>query len=114
MKMKQGLKINSHGTKFWYVNDKLHSEDDRPAAEFTNGDKHWFQYGQRHRADGPAVSFINGQRHWYRNDVLHRIDGPALQCNDPPDYWYIDGIQISEIQFNQHPLVLMHRFVNEK
>ena len=34
------VKIYDDGTKFWYLDDKLHREDG-PAVECANGTKHW-------------------------------------------------------------------------
>ena len=35
------VKVYDNGTKFWYLNDKLHREDG-PACEYANGDKFWY------------------------------------------------------------------------
>jgi hypothetical protein len=34
----------------------------------SNGNKHWFLNGERHRTDGPAVEFKDGTKLWYLND----------------------------------------------
>ena len=34
------VKVHGNGTKFWYLNGKLHSEAG-PAIEYATGDKHW-------------------------------------------------------------------------
>jgi hypothetical protein len=36
-----GLFISAVGTKYYYLNDKLHREDG-PAVECADGTKHWF------------------------------------------------------------------------
>jgi hypothetical protein len=59
--------VDDHGTKHWYLNDKLHREDG-PAIECANGDKYWYINDQFHREDGPAVEFANGTKEWYLND----------------------------------------------
>ena len=38
--------VNEYGTKFWYLNGKLHREDG-PAVEYANGDKFWCLNGTR-------------------------------------------------------------------
>ena len=43
--MLNGLKIDSNGTKRWYLNNQLH------------------------RTDGPAVEYYNGYKYWYINGV---------------------------------------------
>ena len=40
---KPELKINSFGTKYWYLN------------------------GKRHRIDGPAIEYVDGTKYWYLN-----------------------------------------------
>ena len=37
--MKDGLNIDSNGTKCWYLNGKFHRTDG-PAIEYTDGTKH--------------------------------------------------------------------------
>jgi hypothetical protein len=65
--MKNGLIIDEHGSKFWYVNNKLHREDG-PAIECIDGTKHWYINGKLHREDGPAIEYIGGDKSWYLND----------------------------------------------
>jgi len=82
-----GLNINEFGSKFYYLNNKLHREDG-PAIETSHGDKEWFLNGERHRLDGPARICSNGTKFWYQNGLLHRIDGPALEFNCGTRFWY--------------------------
>ena len=35
------VRVYNNGTKYWYLNDKLHREDG-PAIEFANGTKSWY------------------------------------------------------------------------
>ena len=56
------------GTKYWYLNDKLHREDG-PAVELKNGTNLWYLNGKRHREDGPAIEYANGTKRWYLNDT---------------------------------------------
>ena len=65
------VKVFASGTKYWYLNGKLHREDG-PATEHTNGSKKWFLNGKLHREDGPAVKDADGTKYWYRNGKLHR------------------------------------------
>jgi hypothetical protein len=64
--IKNGLKINISGTKYWYLNNQLHRVND-PAVEFANGTKFWFFNGRLHRVDGPAIEYASGHKHWYLN-----------------------------------------------
>ena len=36
----------------------------------SNGDKHWYLNGVRHREDGPAIEYANGTKYWYFNGKL--------------------------------------------
>jgi hypothetical protein len=65
--MRNGLIVDSFGTKYWYLNDQLHRED-APAVEYPNGDKEWYLHNQLHRANGPAIEWANGDKHWYLHD----------------------------------------------
>jgi len=40
------LKFYSNGNKIWYLNNKLHREDD-PSIEFKNGKKQWWLNGKQ-------------------------------------------------------------------
>ena len=37
--------VSEYGTKYWYLNDKLHREDG-PAIEWANGTKWWYLNGK--------------------------------------------------------------------
>ena len=39
------VKVYGDGSKFWYLNDKLHREDG-PAIEYANGIKYWYLKGK--------------------------------------------------------------------
>lgn len=69
------------GIKFWYKNEKLHREDS-PAVEWPSGRKDWYLNGKRHRLNGPAIEYVNGLKEWW-----------------------IEGKQLTEEEFNEHPLV---------
>ena len=64
--IKYTVKVYPDGTKYWYLNDKLHREDG-PACEYVNGDKSWYLNGKYHREDGPAIEGSDGSKHWYLN-----------------------------------------------
>ena len=71
------VKVYSNGTKYWYLNDKLHRED------------------------GPACEYPNGDKLWYLNDKLHREDGPAFEHASGAKFWYLDGKELTESEFNE-------------
>ena len=62
------IETNDAGTKFWWLNGKLHREDG-PAVELCDGSKYWYINNRLHREDGPAVEFANGIKGWYLNDI---------------------------------------------
>ena len=37
--------------------------------EYTNGSKHWYLNGERHRENGPAIECANGDKFWFFNGV---------------------------------------------
>ncbi len=88
------MRVDSDGSKRWYLNGKLHREDG-PAVEWPNGEKHWYLNGKLHREGGPAVECANGTKAWYLNGKYHREDGPAVECADGRREWYLNGKKFS-------------------
>ena len=60
--MKNGLIIDSLGTKRWYKDDKLH-RDDGPAIEWPNGSKEWYLNGKQVSESDLSIITINGKRY---------------------------------------------------
>ena len=92
---------NNNGSKYWYINDKLHREDG-PAIEFVRGHKEWFINGKLHRTDGPAIEYADGSKLWYLNGEIHRTDGPAFEHTNGYKEWWINGKKMSEKEFNAY------------
>jgi len=46
-----------------YINKS--NQLDGPTVEWSNGTKFWFVDGKLHRLDGPAIEWDNGDKHWY-------------------------------------------------
>ena len=88
------------GTKKWWLNGQLHREDG-PASIYNNGTKEWYHKGELHREDGPAIENADGGRSWFINGKRHRLDGPAAIEADGHLWWYIDNENLSEAQFNE-------------
>ena len=84
------MKEDTYGTKYWYLNDKLHRVDG-PAIEYTNGTKFWYLNGKLHREDGPAIEYSSGTKRWFLNGKLHREDGPAIEYADGEKRWFLNG-----------------------
>jgi hypothetical protein len=82
-----------NGKKEWYVNHKLHRDNDLPAVEYMDGSKQWYQNGLNHREnDLPAIEINNGTKWWMKNGKLHRDnDLPAVVGFNGYKYWYKNG-----------------------
>lgn len=91
--------VDEKGTKFWYLNGKLHREDG-PAVEYANGTKFWYLNDEPHREDGPACEYPDGEKYWYLDGIRHREDGPAVECADGSKFWYLNDEELSEEEFN--------------
>jgi hypothetical protein len=95
------VKIDSYGTKEWYLNNKLHCEHG-PAIECgEGGSKFWYLDGKLHRTDGPAIEDYYGTKFWYLDGKLHREDGPAIEDSYGTKRWYLDDIEMTEAEFNK-------------
>jgi hypothetical protein len=86
---------------------KLNDEDAVPenytgCAEYSNGNKHWYKEGKRHREDGPAIEYVDGNKCWYIEGKIHREDGPAIEYVDGNKCWYIED----EFMKSEHGIYL--------
>ena len=81
-------------------NGKRHRTDG-PAVEYPNGTKEWHQNNQLHRTNGPAIEYPDGAKYWYQNNQLHRIDCPAIERANGTKKWYIEGVNLTEPEFNK-------------
>lgn len=96
------VEVDKKGTVRFYKpgTNELHRLDG-PAVEHANGDKSWFQNGERHRIDGPAIENSDGTKSWYQNDKLHRLDGPAVEWANGDKGWWIEGVYYTEEEFKE-------------
>ena len=67
---------------------------------YTNGDKHWFYGGKRHREDGPAIEFFSGGKEWWLNNQRHREDGAACEYSDGVKFWYLNDVRYTEEEYH--------------
>jgi len=67
--MKYDIKIDSFGTKRYFLNRVLHREEG-PAIEYIDGEKHWYKNGELHRENGPAIERANGTKKWYKMESI--------------------------------------------
>lgn len=44
--------------------------------------------------------YPNGSKFWWLNEELHREDGPAIEWLDGTKEWYLNGVELSEQDFN--------------
>ena len=63
-----------------------------------------------HRLCGPAIEYVSGTKVWFIDNKIHRIDGPAVEWHTGNKNWYIENERLTEEEFNQHPLVIEHKF----
>jgi len=83
--------VRPSGEAWWYVNGKLHRDNDKPAYTSPDGRKAWFQHGVVHRDGGPAETAPNGRMAYYQQGKLHREDGPAIIDPRKGNEWWIHG-----------------------
>jgi hypothetical protein len=77
----------------------------------------WFQNGFLHREEidlktGLTLPAIieNQALAWYQNGLRHREDGYAVEnLNNGPQQYWLEGNQLSEEEFNHHPLIVIHK-----
>jgi len=86
--------INKYGNKYWVNEKDIAHREDGPAYIFANGEKHWFQHGERHRDGGPAIELNDGTLMWFKYGKKHREDGPAVKNFEGTQEWWLDDRQI--------------------
>lgn len=112
-------KINAKGDRVWLLNSLVHrTERDEngmvlPAFERINGHKEWWVNGKLHRDDDlPAIMAANGSETWYKNGKIHRTTRdlnnlvlPAIQRIDGHKEWWIDGV-IHRVDIDEYGSIL--------
>lgn len=78
----------------WWLNGKLHREEDLPAWELSNGFvRKWYRHDKLHRDGGrPAVEY-GEDREWWVNGKRHRDGGEPAFVSVLSDVreWWVDG-----------------------
>ena len=95
------IKIHKDGTKEHYNSKGQLHRTDGPAIEWMNGYKAWLQNGKFHRINGPAIEWPDGTKFWYQNGKLHCLDGPAAEYSYGEVNYWIEGVQLTEKEFNE-------------
>ncbi len=69
--------------------------------EYSNRIVYKNKQGYLHREYKPAREWNNGDKEWFNNGKLHREDGPALVYGDGSKEWYLNGKKYSEDEWKQ-------------
>ena len=94
-------RVHSSGTMTYHNSDgQLHREHG-PAVEYSDGGSEWYQNGQLHRVDGPAIDRVDIGKFLYKHGRLHSLDGPAIEYTDGHRAWFINGIELTEAEWQQ-------------
>ena len=82
-------------TVSYYLDGKLHRENDKPAVERADGTKEWWYNGRLHREnDKPAIECADGSKYWFYRGKLHREnDNPAIVEADGTKEWWLKLIK---------------------
>ena len=96
---------NSLSAIYYFVNGKLHREDDQPAVEYADGLKYWYQNGSIHRdGDKPAIEYSVGFKVWYQHGKRHREgDKPAAIYAYGSLEWWTNGKCIKKSRAFSNP-----------
>ena len=73
----------------YYIENKLHRENDLPAIEYFDGTEYWMLNNKYHRNNGPAIITSNGTLEWWQHGVRHRNNGPAVTLANGLQLWFI-------------------------
>ena len=62
--------VDDEGTVWYYLDEKLHRENDKPAVEYPDGTKVWYYKGQLYREnDKPVIERADGTKEWWVNGI---------------------------------------------
>lgn len=86
-------------SRYWYLNNKLHREDDLPAMIWENGVLRWYVHGKLHRdGDLPAIVWAGGDQEWWQHGKRHRDgDLPAKIYKDGTQEWWLHGVKVTNL-----------------
>jgi len=85
--------VSANGDREWYEDGQRHRGGGGPAVELADGTREWWHRGQRHRDGGfPAVELADGTREWWEGGQRHRDGGlPAVELADGTKEWWEGG-----------------------
>ena len=53
------------------------------------------------------VKVYGNHTKWYQNGHLHRTDGPAVEYAGGRKFWWINGVEITEEEFNARKKIVV-------
>jgi hypothetical protein len=92
--------FDEDGNEFWYDEDYNLHRLGGPAAKWADGGEEWWVRGSWHRLDGPAITY-------------NYYDENRRQTHPPEQRWWINDEELTQEQFDQHPLVVFYRLSKE-
>ena len=93
-------RVDQYGIQRWYLNGKLHRDNDKPAIIYQNGTQYWYFNGKIHRDnDKPAIISEAGYKEWLFNGKPHRENGPAIIHPDGNKFWCLNNKSYSEEEY---------------
>ena len=84
--IKYEVEVDSNGTKYWYLNGKLHREDG-PAVEWSDGSKYWCLNGKK----------ITEAEHKLKTMTKHQQQTDIVEYTDE----YFKGVQSAQDEMEQ-------------
>ena len=95
------FKNDTQDLKMFFVDDKIHRENDLPAViDYKRNIHTWYNKGKIHRNnDLPAqILFDKKEKEWYENGKIHRGNGlPAIISENEEDSFEIYCINDKEV-----------------
>lgn len=90
---------HANGNKEYYENGQRHRAHGLPAVECGNGYKEYFERGLRHReGDKPAIEHPDGYKAFFVRGLRHRVGGPAIDDGKCFKAWYVNGVEVNKPQ----------------
>lgn len=82
---------HSNGILEYWKNGKLDRDGDRPAIIHPNGTEYYYRDGELHRdGDKPAIIKPDGEKEYYKNGKRHRLSGPAYENAHGWKFYYVE------------------------
>jgi antitoxin component YwqK of YwqJK toxin-antitoxin module len=93
-------------TTTYYLDGKIHRDDDDKPAVFNSYFKKWYKHGLLHREVKPAIKEKNGVQIWYQNGLMNRLGvNPTYQI-DRNARWCVrfnSNIKDQDVHYEPNP-----------